>query len=194
MSIITVPHPTLRLTAQEVTTVDKKLQQLLKELDETLRTQKNPQGVGLAAPQVNSAKRIFATFLADDENDDDAPGVMRLYINPKIVDHDEALTFGPDPENPILEGCLSIPELYGPVPRWQRLKLEWQTLEGDELVTQSRDFSDFTARVIQHEFDHLQGVLFTDYSLKYDLPIYRSSTKSRSGTMTEIDKRLVEGF
>ena len=194
MNIITVPHDTLRQNAQAITVVDKKTTQLLKDLDETLRHQTNPQGVGLAAPQINVSKRVFATFLARDENDENAAGIMRWFINPQIIDHDEEPSFGPDPEYPTLEGCLSIPELYGPVPRWARITLSFQVLENNELVEKQESFVQFHARVIQHELDHLNGVLFTDYSLKYDLPVYHSSNKSRSGKMTEIDKRLIEGF
>lgn len=195
MTIITVPHLTLRETASALQTevVDKKVSTLLAELDATLRQQKNPQGVGLAAPQINISKRVFATFLPADQKED-APNQLRIFINPRIIDHDEKLTFGPEADNPYLEGCLSIPELYGPVPRWETLSLEFQIVKNGEFVTQQESFTDFTARVMQHEFDHLNGVLFTDYSLKYDLPVYHSSSKSRSGKMSEIDKRVLESF
>jgi len=192
MSIITVPHPSLRLTAQPITILDKKNNLLLKELEATLRSQKNPAGVGLAAPQIDVNKRVFATFLSRDKADENAPGIMRLFLNPEVVDHDEELTFGPDPENEILEGCLSIPDLYGPVPRWPRLKLAFQVVENGALVLKEETFVQFHARIIQHEFDHLDGVLFTDYSLKYDLPVYHSPP--RSSKLTEVDKRLLESF
>jgi peptide deformylase len=71
-----------------------------------------------------------------------------------------------------LEGCLSIPGIYGPVPRWSWIELEYQLVQDGELVTKTERFTDFTARIIQHEYDHLQGVLFTDHILEYGLPAY----------------------
>ena len=185
MKIITVPHPTLRAVAAEVTTVDTKLKRFLGELEETLATTKEPKGVGLAAPQVDRLLRIFAINLPE-------VGGMELYINPRIIEHSSELTFGPDPEEPYLEGCLSIPFIYGPVPRYEWLELEFEVLEDTELVTYNQRFEDFAARVAQHELDHLHGLLFTDYSLKFDLPVYRS--KSRSSKMDEIDKSVLNLF
>lgn len=194
MSIITVPHHTLRTVAQPIATVDKKILQLLKELEKTLRAQSDPPGVGLAAPQIDVSKRVFATYLPQDQQAEDAPSFMRMYLNPTITDHDEKLSFGPDVENPVLEGCLSIPELYGPVPRWAHIKLKFSEVINNELVEKEEVFEDFHARVIQHEFDHLNGMLFTDYSLQYDLPVYKSDNKRRNGKMVEIDKRILESF
>ena len=182
MKIIHVPHPTLRQKAKPVEQVDTKLKQLVSELQETLATTTNPQGVGLAAPQVDKLQRIFAATLPE-------IGGMQSFINPFIADHSGAQTFGPDEDEPYLEGCLSIPFIYGPVPRYDWIELEFDVIEGDELVTYTQHFEDFAARVMQHELDHLDGILFTDYSHQYDLPVYRS--KSRSDKMEEIDKSIL---
>lgn len=193
MKIIHVPHPTLRQKAEPITVVDKKLVTWLKDLEKTLRTSKNPQGVGLAAPQVDVSKRAFATFLPPDENSPRSQSIMRTFINPEIVDHSTELTFGGEEDNPIIEGCLSIPHLYGPVPRWQWVELEFQLIENGELVNRSERFIDYAARVVQHEHDHLNGILFTDYSLQLDLPVYLSKG-SKDEKMEEIDKKVLESF
>jgi peptide deformylase len=192
MAIITVPHPTLRQTAQPIDAVDKKVLQLLEELKHTLRTRKNPQGVGLAAPQIDASKRVFATFLPDQNEGEDAPSQMRIFINPEIIDHSSELTLGPDEKHPLLEGCLSIPGLWGPIPRWIEVKLKYQEVVDGILLNREAFFSEFHARVIQHELDHLNGILFTDYSLRFDLPVYKGS--DRNDSLEEIDRELLELF
>jgi peptide deformylase len=184
MKIITIPHDTLRQVATAVTTLDKKLIDFIGDLEQTLVETTKPKGVGLAAPQVDRSKRIF-TINLDEHNRD-----LRSFINPVIVEHSKEKTFGPDEKDPYLEGCLSIPGIYGPVPRWEWLTLEYQVIKGDKFVTEQDDFEDFAARVVQHEFDHLEGVLFTDYSLELDLPIFKENPDRKK--MEEIDKSLLQ--
>jgi peptide deformylase len=176
MKIITIPHPTLRQTANKVTDFSADLRQFIAQLQQTLKKTDNPRGVGLAAPQVDQLLRIFATQIEEDPKLD-----PQVFINPRLVKHGDKHTFGPDPENPRLEGCLSMPSLYGAVPRWEWVEVEYQTYLGKQLVEKKDRFDGFHARVVQHEIDHLNGILFTDYSLQYDLPVYR-----------EIKKDLVE--
>lgn len=190
MKIITVPHPSLRKRAQTVTAQQKKLSTFVDQLIETLHKQDNPKGVGLAAPQVDQNWRIFTTLLPPSGAGEDDPAVPRVFINPTIVDNSPKVTFGPDKNAPILEGCLSIPQIYGPVPRWEWVDVQFQEVVNGEFVTKTERFEAFAGRVMQHEFDHLQGVLFTDYSLEYDLPIY----KDRSNKLEELDKRILEAF
>lgn len=179
MKIISAPHPTLRNVATEVKVVDKKLISFIKELEQTLKNKDNPKGVGLAAPQVDKKLRIFTTqFAKNDQFDDSEALEIRHYLNPVITKHSGKQTFGQDKKNPQLEGCLSIPRLYGPVPRWEWVELGYSVLEGDVLKEKTEKFVDFEARVIQHETDHLNGILFTDYILEYDLPIYFENPKT----------------
>lgn len=184
MKIITIPHPTLREKAALVTRVDKKLTDFTTDLETTLLGTFKPKGVGLAAPQVDRLKRIFATNI--EENDRN----LRSFINPVILNHSKNKTFGPDEKDPYLEGCLSIPGLYGPVPRWEWVDLEYQVVSDGQLVTTQEHFEDFAARVAQHELDHLDGVLFTDYSVKFDLPLYKETDDRKK--MEEIDKSLLQ--
>jgi peptide deformylase len=173
MKIISAPHQTLRQKAVSVDVVDKKLVQFITDLEKTLQEKDNPKGVGLAAPQVDKKLRIFTTQLSlTDTFDDEDSLQIKHYINPQITKHSGKHTFGGDKRNPQLEGCLSIPKIYAPVPRWQWVELEYSVLENGKLVPYKERFEDFPARVIQHEADHLDGVLFTDYALQYDLPVY----------------------
>jgi peptide deformylase len=161
MKIITVPHPTLRTVAEPITVVDKKVLQFIEELKKTLALKRNPRGVGIAAPQVNIKWRAFATFLPPNgETNEDQPAVLRSFINPKIIDKATSLTFGPDKRDPVLEGCFSIPGIWGPVPRAPWVRLEYQEIIGNELVTKTERFSDFAARVVLHEYDHLEGIIY----------------------------------
>lgn len=178
--IITIPHPALRQTAAAVTSVTTGLKKLLQTLGDTLKATKDPTGVGLAALQINQLERVFATRLEDE---------LLLYINPVIIDHAAELTLGENSEEPDLEGCLSIPRLYGAVPRWQWVDLESQAIDGDRLQSRRTHLTNFAARVAQHELDHLNGVLFIDHCIKNELPIYEAA--SRSDKMTQLDPLVV---
>ncbi len=168
---MTAPHPTLRKKAAPITQVDKKTISLIEELKTTLKDQKNPAGVGLAFPQIGKSLRAFAMREAMAETDPKQTEIMVL-INPEIIAHSSDKTLGDDEENPDLEGCLSIPNVYGPVPRWAWVKLKYQILRQNELIDQTKKFSGFPARIAQHELDHLNGILFTDYLLELNLPAY----------------------
>jgi peptide deformylase len=191
MKIITVPHPTLRVVAEPVTQVNDELKKFVVELQDTLAKKANPKGVGLAAPQVNKKLNIFVTQL-DDEGTKKGPPSLKVYINPRIIDQSEHRIVGPNDEEAVLEGCLSIPGIYGPVPRHEWVKLEFQEITGDELVTQTGVFEQFAARVVQHELDHLHGILFIDYTLKYDLPLYQENKKTKK--LKEISEELIEAL
>lgn len=191
MKIVKVPHPSLRTKADPVKRVDAKLVQLIQDLQETLDKKQKPAGVGLAAPQVNKPKRLFATKLPP-LNNPEASDKLTVHINPIILDHPDTMVFGPNPKEPTLEGCLSIPKLYGPVPRWEWVKVEYQVLTSNhqlETITETLEW--FHARVFQHELDHLNGLLFTDYALQHDLPVYQ---ETKTGKLQEVDKSILEAF
>jgi peptide deformylase len=189
MKIITAPHYNLRQTSQPVKHVDDELIKFVADFKNTLATKKNPSGVGLAAPQVNKLWQIFAINFAATEFD---PPQIEIFINPSIGKTSQKVTFGQDKKNPTFEGCLSIPFIYGPIPRFEWVDLEYDEIKKDKLVRTKRKLEWFHARVAQHEHDHLYGVLFTDYSLKFDLPLYQENKKN--DTLEEIDKKLVELF
>lgn len=176
MKIQTIPHPILRAQAAPITEVTPELLSFVTQLGDTLRTNKRP-GVGLAAPQVAKSWRIFCTYLGKADGSPDRKK-LEIFINPRIEKTFGQPTFGEDETNPVLEGCLSIPSLYGPVPRFARIKLVYDQVIGSQLVATSREFEDFPARVVQHELDHLDGKLFIDYSIAFELPLYQENART----------------
>lgn len=179
LQIIKVPHPTLRKKSVEIklgeTHSPSELRKLVLDLEDTLEKTTKPKGVGLAAPQIDQLWRVFTTKVEE----------LFTMINPVIIDHSSDQTLGPDKKEPILEGCLSIPRIYGPVPRWQWVEMEYQALDGDKLVRKSKRFDDYNARVVQHELDHLDGVLFIDHSLRLDLPVYQEDADDKQAQVVE---------
>lgn len=187
--ILTVPHQTLRTLSKDVV-VDKKIFDFISSLSDTLFAKDNPKGVGLSAPQLGKNWNVFVSWLPKDGEDDPIREDLKVFINPVITDASKEMTLGPDKEDPILEGCLSIPGFYGPVPRHEWIEVEFLTIPGqrifDPLPSKQR-FSGFEARVVQHEHDHLKGILFTDHSLRLDLPVYEFVGKQ----MKAIDKEIL---
>ncbi len=180
MKIVTVPNKVLKKPSIPVEKVDKKLINFIAELESTLINKKNPEGVGLSAPQVGFGIRIFSTLLKTDGQKQ-----IKTYINPLIKNPSQKMTLGPDPKEPFLEGCLSIPNVFGAVNRHHSLTLEYQTINPKtmEFQTQSKRFESFPARVVQHEFDHLEGILFTKRTLEQGFPLYTE----QNGKLVEID-------
>lgn len=159
-SILSVPDPHLRATSSVIESITPDIQNELHDLIDALRGAHNPEGVGLSLPQIGINKRGFATYLEHR---------IKIYLNPEILDQSEETTLGGTTERPTLEGCLSIPHLYGPVPRPKKIKFRAIDERGTEII---KTLSSFPARVFLHELDHLDGVLFTDYTLKHSLPLY----------------------
>ncbi|MEO8582045.1 MAG: peptide deformylase [Patescibacteria group bacterium] len=189
MNIIHVPNQHLRQTTKQVSQVDQQLTKFIEQLQQTLEQKRNPRGVGLSAPQVDEHYSVFVTYLSPERNEDAAP-IMRTFINPQIVKTSTSKTFGEDPEQPILEGCLSITHLYGPVPRFEWVEFEYQVVDEGKLIEKKERFDAFPARVMQHELDHLHGKLFTDYILEFELPLYDDT----HGKLKEIDRKIAEKF
>src|SRR5436309_6284553 len=143
-------HPVLRAKARYIERADLKGAAVQKLIDDMIDTMAEYHGVGLAAPQVHEGLRIFVASLdADDDGDRDEPSVI---INPEIA------VVGSDVVED-WEGCLSIPEIRGRVPRAREIKVRALDRRGDRIELRAQNFA---ARVIQHEADHLDGVLFFD--------------------------------
>ena len=159
--ILSVPNEILREKSTRVESITKDIQLKIIELEETMIDAHNPEGVGLSFPQIGYNIRGFVTYL--DKR-------MKVYLNPVILDMSEELTLGGTPERPTLEGCLSIPWLYGPV--WRPKKIKIQALD-EHGVEFTKTLSSFPARLAMHEYDHLEGILFTDYTIKDNLPLYQ---------------------
>lgn len=147
MKIISIPNPVLFQKTKKVGAITPKIKELLEGMKIALAQANNPKGVGLAAPQVGKSLRLF--IVRTNENQP-----FSIFINPEIVSRSEEI----DKETKLLEGCLSIPSIWGPVKRYKEVKIRYQTPEGK---TQEESFSGLMATTIQHEMDHLDGLLFT---------------------------------
>lgn len=142
--IITAGNPILKAVAAPVTAFDKKLKFLILDMKKTLY---EANGVGLAAPQIAVSKRIFVA--------DDGESGFEAYINPVWQpDGDEMATDS--------EGCLSVPGLFGEVTRYARVIVRYQDIHGKKKVKKA---SGLLARCIQHETDHLNGILFIEKAI-----------------------------
>lgn len=168
MKIVSIPHPSLRTIAAPVKSGDKEVRDKASALIDTLRQASNPPGIGLAAPQVNWAARVFVLWVERHKP-------AQVLINPEIRATSKKLTLGPNKKKPLLEGCLSIKDLYAPVYRYDWIIVDYQMLTDQGLVETTQRYDAFAARVVQHEMDHLDGILFTDHALRDELPIYRDT-------------------
>ena len=151
--IVDTKNPGLRKVSKPIKNIDKKILRLAKDLKDTLEAQKDPEGVGLAAPQIGRNVRMFAMKYTGD---------ILVVINPEIISLDkksEQPTITTTEKEPVMEGCLSIIDYYGPLKRPQKLTLKYQNLEGEKVT---HKFTGFPAQIVQHEVDHLDGILFVD--------------------------------
>ncbi len=141
--------PVLRKKAEPITEDFKDLKGFIQNMFDTMYTS---DGIGLAAPQVGQSVRIFVLDTTTDEEDEPA-GIKRAFINPEIIEK-----FGD--EWSMNEGCLSVPEIREDVLRPESVVLKYRD---ENMVEHEGTFNGFTARVIQHEYDHLEGIMFVDY-------------------------------
>jgi len=144
LQIVHYPHPTLRHLSKPVKRVDAELREMIGRMFELMY---QAEGVGLAANQVDLPLRLFVVNLKCDPEE----GEEHVFINPVI-----SLPRGVEEKE---EGCLSLPELHGQVNRPARIQFSAYNLSGDLLEA---ELEGLIARVVQHEVDHLDGMLFTD--------------------------------
>ena len=156
MSILKVArlgHPVLRQAAQLVPSDQIGSQEFQKLVNDMIETMKEYDGVGLAAVQVHESKQIAVLEVAENPRYPQKPRVpLSVLINPRVAPL-------ADEKEEDWEGCLSIPELRGKVPRYKSIRVQAWDQDGKELNFVA---SDFHARVIQHEWDHLNGKVFLD--------------------------------
>ena len=155
LKVARMGHPVLRARARPIEPTQIGSPQIQQLIDDMFETMQEYQGVGLAAPQVHQSLRVFvAGFAPDDEDDDESTrGVpLMALINPEIT------PIGPELVED-WEGCLSIPDIRGRVPRSRQISVRAYDRRGKRIELKA---AGFTARVIQHETDHLDGVLFFD--------------------------------
>ncbi|GGK76416.1 peptide deformylase [Rufibacter glacialis] len=171
--IVAYGDPVLRTKAQDIPLDSPELEKLIEDMYETMY---HAHGVGLAAPQIGKSIRLFVIdskpFMEEGQEE---KGVKQAFINPVILE-ESGEEWGFD------EGCLSIPGVREEVWRQENIKIRYYDLQGQEHI---EEFDDLTARVIQHEYDHIEGILFTDHL---------SALKKRllKGKLTKITKGDVD--
>ncbi|MBD1831167.1 peptide deformylase [Cyanobacteria bacterium FACHB-472] len=151
LQISQLGNPTLRQQAQNIENVrDERIQKLI---DNLISTVAQANGVGIAAPQVAQSYRLFIVASRPNPRYPNAPEMEPTAIlNPKVISHSDEVVKG-------WEGCLSIPGIRGLVPRYRAIEVEYTSRNGK---LQRREFTDFVARIFQHENDHLDGIVFLD--------------------------------
>ncbi|MEG3175244.1 peptide deformylase [Sphingomonas sp. RB3P16] len=170
LEILEVPHPGLRAVAKPVETVDDAVKKIVADMFDTMY---DARGIGLAATQVGIEQRIVVIDLQEPESaEEDAKPVRKplVYINPELISVSEETSF-------YNEGCLSIPEQYAEVERPTGCRARWLDEQG---AAHEGDFDGLLATALQHEIDHLNGVLFIDHisKLKRDM-LLKKLTKMR---------------
>lgn len=177
--IIAYGAPVLKKKAAPIESDYPKLSELIEDMWETMYASN---GVGLAAPQIGLSVRLFvidaAPFAADEELDAEEVKTLesfkKVFINPKIITEEgDRWAFN--------EGCLSIPEVREDVQRHEQLTIEYKS---EDFKTHTETFTGLAARVVQHEYDHIEGVLFTDHLS----PLKRRLIKNK---LTAISKGLI---
>jgi len=142
--ILTLPDNRLRNISDEVVAFDSAINNLITDLTDTLVAQTDPVGLGLSAPQIGVFKRVFVARVRNK---------VKAFVNPKILKFSKK-------EISFLEGCFSVPDIYGHVIRPAEIDLESQDKHGK---LAKNHYSGITGRIIQHEIDHLDGKLFIDH-------------------------------
>jgi len=157
LPIVAYGDPVLRKVAVAIDATYPDLEKLITNMKETMY---NASGVGLAAPQIGKAIRLFlidaSPFAEDDDISEEESAVLksfnRVFINPKILEEEgEEWLFN--------EGCLSIPDVREDVSRQPKITIEYQD---ESFTTHTETLDGLAARVFQHEYDHIEGILFTD--------------------------------
>ncbi len=167
LPIITAPDPRLKLTAKPVKAVDAEIRRLM---DDMLETMYVAPGIGLAAPQVGVQRRVLVVDVA---REGESPQPLRI-ANPEILWRSEELaTYN--------EGCLSLPEHYADVSRPARIRLRYLDYENE---IREVEMEGLLATCVQHEMDHLDGVLFVDHisSLKRNIILRKLAKLKRQKT------------
>ena len=188
LPIVAYGHPVLRTVATEITESYPDLPRLIEDMWETMYASN---GVGLAAPQVNRGVRLFVMdsaqiFANRDEEDEednypDAPGTKKLFINPQVVElHGEDWAYN--------EGCLSIPKIREDIYRAEEVTLEYQD---EHFKKHTKTFNGITARIILHEYDHIEGKLFIDYLSPLKKRLLRRKLDAISKGAVKVDYRML---
>jgi peptide deformylase len=181
LTIVKAPHPVLARTADKVSKIDASIRKLVTDMTVTLDTTRDPEGVGLAAPQVGVSKQLFIIRQTK-------KSPLLVFINPvleKTISETEAVEVKPKKKKKgdvKLEGCLSLNNIWGVVHRTDSIMLSYMDEKG---VYHKRLFSGFLATIIQHEVDHLHGILFPKRVLEQGEKLYKQTVNEAGETIFE---------
>ena len=176
LKITQTPNNVLVQTAKPINNIDKSIRKLIKDMEQTLVNAHDPEGVGLAAPQVGISLQLFLI-----KQTPQSPTL--IFINPKIEEyigyepHEIKQEQESDKDKRLsLEGCLSINNVWGATNRYPAVVLLYQDETGK---SHKRKFTGFIATIIQHEVDHLNGILFTKRVLEQKNPLYKNKKNAK---------------
>lgn len=150
--IVRLGHPALRTPAEVVQQDDITSPEIQTLIDDMFETMVEADGVGLAAPQLGIGLQLFVYMAIDAEAGPDQEPELKALINPALEPASRDLVYD-------WEGCLSIPDMRGLVPRYPALRVHAIDRHGERLEFRAEDYE---ARIVQHEFDHLNGIIFLD--------------------------------
>ncbi|MBX2940574.1 MAG: peptide deformylase [Ferruginibacter sp.] len=186
LPIVAYGSPVLRKVGEDISKQYEGLDQLIADMWETMY---NSNGVGLAAPQIDRSIRLFVMdseqmFANDDEGDmeefPDAPGYKGVFINAKIQSVDGALWS-------YNEGCLSIPKIREDIMRHETVTISFRD---ENFIEQTKTFNGITARIILHEYDHIEGKLFIDYIKPLKRTLMRRKLEDISKGKIQVNYRM----
>lgn len=175
-TLITLPHDGLRERSKRVGFIDESIMKLIEEMEKATLdwedTREHEVGVALAAVQINVHKRVVIVRNNFDNKSDRS---FQVYINPEIVKYDGDIIED-------YEGCLSVKDVYGKVPRYNRVKVKAKDLQGNDVRVTAEGF---LARVFQHEIDHTNGMLFVDRIKDKPTAFYKLADNGKIEELTD---------
>lgn len=176
LKVVKAPNSVLRNAAKPVKKLSQKYLQIIDEMINTCKSFQDPEGVGLAATQINISEQFFIAKFDTDLKDKkeislEFPEEFTAVFNPKI-------TWFSKRSKMTLEGCLSIPEYYGEVTRPSAIKVIYTDINGNIV---HKSLKGINATIFQHEYDHLHGKLFIDYVMSQQSRLFKITGKDKTG-------------
>lgn len=176
-SIVAYGHPVLKKQAQDIDEEETDVKELAEDMFETMY---HAQGIGLAAPQIGKSLRMFIADASPLE-DEEIGNWKQVFVNPEIIEED-----GDDWA--FEEGCLSIPGIREDIIRPEEVKIHYFDENWDE---HTDVFTGMKARIIQHEYDHIEGILFTDHLSAFKKRLLKSKlTNISKGIVKDLEYRM----
>lgn len=170
VKIVIAPNNILIQKAKKIDGIDKEILKIISDMKQALLSAEDPEGVGLAAPQIGKSLSIFVMKPTP-------KSIIKVFINPEILREEEKNDIKKKKGPTKLEGCLSLPNIWGEVKRSSAVALIYRD---EKYISHTSIFKGFVATIIQHEIDHLNGIIFTKRVLEQDGTLYKSG-KDKDG-------------